>query len=334
MSNEDLPKVGFDVGGVLSPLENDVPDMQLSGGVVKLLSDVRVLTGAENMVLISKVGYNRRCRIEELISKCPLLSLCFPEERRFFSRCDKENPAGWKVRVCRGEGVSIMVDDSFHICRKLRAAGVRCFRPLGHCRRKDCEHHDNFLSPEDAVRAVIRELTEVRERLGLPTAPFTVFRATVPLPISKPCAAATVLPVAQVKQDQGAALLEQENPEDSLIGWRSLGEPVFAETNERFKRRRVVPLRMQENPEDAVVEAFPSPKPPFEETTEQPRSSCKGRHLHQPAVARRRLLSFREWQNECFEQAKIARCQRCVEQWREVLHNAQSKSKPDGSRHN
>ncbi len=283
-SNPALPKLGFDVGGVLSPLENDVPDMQLSVGVVELLSHVRVLTGAENMVLISKVGYKRRRRIEGLISRCPLLSSCFPPERRFFSRCDKEDSARWKLRVCRRQRVNIMVDDSFHICKILRLAGVRCFRPLGHCRRRDITHHDNFLSPEDAVRAVVRELTECRQRLGMPTAPFAAFRATGPLPISQPCTAAAVLPVAPVKQDEPTALPEQENPEDSPVDLCSSPEPVVAET------------------------------------TEQPRSSCKGRHLHQPAVARRRLLSFREWQNECFEQAKIARCQRCVEKWREELH--------------
>jgi hypothetical protein len=278
-----LLKIGFDVGGVLSPIGNDVPDMQFSAGVVELLSQVRVLTGAENMVLISKVGYKRRCRIEKLISRSPLLSSCFPRERRFFSRCDEEDAAQWKLHVCRRQRVNIMVDDSYHNCKILRIANVRCFRPVGPGRERDVIHHDNFPSPEDAVRAVIRELTECRQRLGMPTAPFTVFRANAPLPISQPCTAAAVLPVAQVKQDEPTALPEQENPEDSLIGWRSLPELVPAET------------------------------------TEQSRSSCKGRHLHQPAERRRRLLSFREWQNECFEQAKIARCQSCVEKWREEL---------------
>jgi hypothetical protein len=278
-----LPKLGFDVGGVLSPLGNDVADMQLSADVVELLSQVQVLTGAENMVLISKVGYKRRRRIEELISRSPLLSSCFPSDRRFFSRCDEEDTTQWKLLVCRRQKVNIMVDDSYHICKTLRAAGVRCFRPVRPGRGRDVTHHDNFLSPEDAVRAVVRELTECRQRLGMPTAPFNVFGVSVPLPISQPYTAAAVLLVAQVKQDEPAALPEQENPEDSLVGWRSLPGPVPAEP------------------------------------TKQSQSNCKGRHLHQPANRRRKLLSFREWQNECFEQAKIARCQSCVEKWCEEL---------------
>ena len=151
-------------------------------------------------------------------------------------------------------------------------------------------HHDNFLSPEDAVRAVVRELIECRRRLGMPTAPFNVFGANVPPPISQPCTEVAVLPAAQVEQDEPAAFLEPENLEDSLVGWRLLPEPVPAEP------------------------------------TEQSQSSCLGRHLHQPAVHRRKRMSFREWQNECFVQAKTARCQSCVEKWCEVLQETRRSS--------
>ena len=287
-----MPRLGFDVGGVLSSLEtHDVADMQLSPGVVELLSSVRALTGPENMVLISRVGHERRFRIEELISRSSLLSSCFPPERRFFNRCDSEDKAQWKLRVCQRQRVNIMVDDSFHICKTLRAAGVRCFRPVGRGRERDARYPDNFLSPEDAVRAVIKELTECRQRLGLPAAPFNVFSENVPLPISlllsqsATSTAPAVMPVVQVKQDEPAAMPEPENPEDSLVGWRALPGHVPAEA------------------------------------TRQSQSSCKGRHLHQPADRRRKLLSFREWQNECFEQAKRARCQSCVEKWTEELQD-------------
>ncbi len=149
-------------------------------------------------------------------------------------------------------------------------------------------HHDNFPSPEDTVRAVVRELIERSKRLGMPTAPFNVFGANVPLQSSQSCTALAVLPTAEVKQDKQAAFLVPENPEDSLAGWRLLPEPVPAEPTERSRSSRS-------------------------------RSSCQGRHLHQPAVHRRKCMSFCEWQNECFVLAKLARCQNCVEKWREVL---------------
>lgn len=285
MSDAGLPRLGFDVGGVLSTLGDDVADMQLSPGVVKLLSPVRALIGAENMVLISKVGYKRRLRTEELISRSWLLSSCFPPERCFFNRCDEQDKAQWKLLVCQRQRVNIMVDDNHHICKTLRAAGVRCFRPVGRGRERDARFPDNFLSPEDAVRAVIKELTECRQRLGLPTAPFNVFGVNVPPPISQTSTAPAVMPVVQDKQDEPAAMPEPENPEDSLVGWRAL--PGF------------VPA----------------------EATRQSQSSCKGRHLHQPADRRRKLLGFCEWQNECFEQAKKARCQSCVEKWLEELQD-------------
>ena len=285
MSDAGLPRLGFDVGGVLSNLENDVADMQLSPGVVKLLSPVRALIGAENMVLISKVGYKRRLRTEELISRSWLLSSCFPPERCFFNRCDEQDKAQWKLLVCQRQRVNIMVDDNHHICKTLRAAGVRCFRPVGRGRERDARFPDNFLSPEDAVRAVIKELTECRQRLGLPTPAFNVFGVNVPPPISQTSTAPAVMPVVQDKQDEPAAMPEPENPEDSLVGWRAL--PGF------------VPA----------------------EATRQSQSSCKGRHLHQPADRRRKLLGFCEWQNECFEQAKKARCQSCVEKWLEELQD-------------
>ena len=278
-----LPKLGFDVGGVLSSLGTNVTDMQLSADVVKLLSHVKLLAGAENMVLISKVDVQRRCEIKNFISRTPLLSSCFPPDRCFFGTCDKEDAALWKLSVVRDQKVDIMVDDSYNVCKAIRTAGFRCIRPVKSGRGRDVMHHDNFLSPEEAVRAVVRELIKCRQRLRMPTAPFNVFGANVPPSISQHRSVAVVLPVAENKQDEPAAFLEPEKPEDSLAGWRRLPEPVPAETTERSQ------------------------------------SSCLGRHLHQPAVCRRKRMSFRQWQIECLEQAKIARCQSCVRKWREVF---------------
>ena len=278
-----LPKLGFDVGGVLSSLGTNVTDMQLSADVVKLLSHVKLLAGAENMVLISKVDDQRRCEIKNFISRTPLLSSCFPPDRCFFGTCDTEDAALWKLSVLRDQKVDIMVDDSYNVCKAIRTAGFRCIRSVKSDRGRDVTHHDNFFSREEAVRAVVRELIKCRQRLGMPTAPFNVFGANVPPSISKHRSAAVLLPVAEKKQEGSVAFLEPEKPEDSLAGWRSLPEPVPAETMERSQ------------------------------------SSCLGRHLHQPAVHRRKRMSFRQWQIACFEEAKIARCQSCVRKWREVF---------------
>ena len=170
-----LPRIGFDIGPVLSSLGCDDDSMHLLSEVVQLLHYAKLLAGGDNMFFISFMGKPQQQRALVLMRKYPQLMSCFPSTRRFFN--DRYTPETWMLQVCRTLSIDLMLGFHLGICEEMRNAGIRCFCPVFSESEKKCNLPDNFGSWEDAVRGLLFELLETRHRLGIPEQPFNVFPA-------------------------------------------------------------------------------------------------------------------------------------------------------------
>ena len=222
-----LPRIGFDIGPVLSSLGRDDDSMHLSNEVVQLLHFVQLLAGDDNMFFISFMGKAQQQQALLLMQKYPRLMSCFPSTRRFFK--DSSTPETWMLQVCRKLSIDLMLGDHLGVCEVLRNAGIRCFCPVFSESEKKCNLPDNFGSWQDAVRGLLCELLETRHRLGIPDQPFNVFPGGGQR--IKRTVVSEVIP-------QKRSRTEAELPvslEDSLEGWGVLKRSSSAGTTEQVQ---------------------------------------------------------------------------------------------------
>ena len=265
-----LPKIGFDIGPILSGIGCGDGSMHLSNEVVKLLHFVKLLAGDDNMFFISFMPKAQQHQILHVMKKYPPLMSCFPSTRRFFK--DSSTPETWMLRVCRKHRIELMLGDHLGVCKVLRNADIRCF-----CTQ--CRHSmfpDNFGSWQDALRGLLCELLETRQRLGIPDQPFNVF---------PPSSQRTKRTVVSEVRPQMRRRTDAELPvslEDSLDGWRLLSRMSSVGRTEQVQNEE---------------------------------EQCKGRHTHQPTEYLRRFMTFPEWCGKCHQIAEKAGCQQCVMRW-------------------
>ncbi len=269
-----LPRIGFDIGPVLSSLGRDDDSMHLMNEVVQLLHFVKLLAGEDNMFFISFMGKAQQQQTSLLMQKYPLMMSCFPSSRRFFN--DSSTPAICMLQVCRKLSIDLMLEDNFGVCEVLRNADIRCFCPVFSESEKKCILPDNFGSWQDAVRGLLRELLETRQRLGIPDQPFNVFG-----PSSQRIKRTVVSEVPSQKRSRADTELPVR-AQDSLDGWRLLALLSSIGTTEQVQNEE---------------------------------EQCKGRHTHQPSEKLRMPMTFPEWCDKCHQLAKEAGCLQCVTRW-------------------
>ena len=193
------------------------------------------------MFFISFMGKSQQHQTLLLMQKYPPLMSCFPSTRRFFK--DSSTPETWMLQVCRKLSIELMLGDHLGVCEVLRNADIRCFCPVFSESEKKCNLPDNFGSWQDAVRGLLRELLETRQRLGIPDQPFNVFSSG-----SQRIKRTVVSEVPSQKRSRPDAELPVL-PQDSLDGWRLLARMSSVGTTEQVQNEE---------------------------------ERCKGRHTHQP----------------------------------------------------
>jgi hypothetical protein len=317
-----VPRLGFEGEGLLAFFGPYVDRMILSDGVLRLIPFVKLLAGAENMYLISGTGEAHSEQIRELIQHSPVLKTVFPVTRRFFWNNCSTTKAEWKLEICRTLHIDLMLDDNRNSCELLRNSDIRCFRSMWSDSEKDCTVSDNFETPDDAMRGLLRELLETRTRLGIPDHPFSVFG-----PGSQSVRRADLPEASSEALSHTGHQTTPQKPmlatSDSLEGWRLMPLLSSVDTTDRGQRRPItLAKRWATNPETpncgALVVWKPTTSTGYVQSDDD---QCKGRHMHQPSQKRRRLLLYPQWRHECRELAVKARCARCIALW-----NAESES--------
>jgi len=318
----NIPRIGFGGEGLLAFFGPYVDNMILSDEVLRMIPFVKSLAGAENMYLISRSSEAHSEQIRDLVEHSSVLKTCFPVSRRFFWNNCSTTKAEWELEMCRTLRIDLMMDDNRVSCELLRNSDIRCFRSMWSDCEADCTVSDNFETPDDAMRGLLRELLETRTRLGIPDHPFSVFGLGSQSVIR-------ALPHA----------IHQTTPEkrlfatsDSVQGWRPMSMVLPVDTTDRGQRRPITPQKRwpsnSETPNAGALVKFGATTSTYptnsktqnggslvvgKPTTDD--GQCKGRHMHQPSQKRRRLLPWSEWRDECVELAVQARCTRCIAMW-------------------